>query len=343
MAKQPASMADVATRAGVSLSTVSRVLRQAPGVSESVRQRVTQAADELSYVVSRNASGLATGRTGRVAVIVPFLESWFFGTVLAGVATSLREAGLDMLVYQTGTAARARVGWTRSLPLRRNCDAVITVSMDLTPEECVLLDGMGIPVVLVGQRMEGRASVYIDDRSGAAQATRHLLNLGHERIAYIAGHPAEGVARSSLDRDAGYRDAMREAGLQEWSVVTSPDRRGGEISIVELLSAPHPPTAVLCEFDDIALGVHRALRRAQVAVPHDVSLMGFDNNDLAAALDLTTVEQSPREMGLVAARLAVDLLRGERDVDTHIELPTRLVPRHSTSRPPRGRTARARR
>lgn len=333
MAKQPASMQDVAVRAGVSLSTVSRVLRGAPGVSRAVRERVTQAAEELAYVVSRNASGLVTGRTGRVAVVAPYLDTWFFGTVLAGIGRTLQDAGLDMLVYQTGVATRARVGWTRTLPLRRNCDAALTVSMDLTPEECDLLDGIGVPVVLAGQRVEGRASIYIDDCSAAARATRHLLNLGHERIAYLAGRPTEGVARSSRDRDRGYREAMREAGLEEWVIVTSPDRRGGEISIVELLSATRPPTAVLCEFDDIALGVHRALRRAKISVPDDISLMGFDNNDLAAALDLTTVEQSPREIGIAAGRLTVDLLEGRQPIDTHIEMPTRLIPRHSTAAP----------
>lgn len=333
MAQQPASMQDVAVRAGVSLSTVSRVLREAPGVSAAVRERVLHAAEELSYVVSRNASGLVTGRTGRVAVIAPYLETWFFGTILAGIGATLQDAGLDMLVYQAGTASRARVGWTRSLPLRRNCDAALTVSMDLTPEECELLDDIGVPVILVGQQVQGRASVYIDDRDAAVRATRHLLNLGHERIAYIAGRPAEGVALSSWHRHDGYRQAMAEAGLDEWTTITTPDRRGGEITIVELLSDPRPPTAVLCEFDDIALGVYRALRRARVAVPDDISLMGFDNNDTAAALDLTTVEQSPREIGHAAGRLTIDLLRGEQRIDTHIEMPTRLIPRHSTAAP----------
>lgn len=326
-------MRDVAQRAGVSISTVSRALREIPGVSPGVREHIARVADELSYVTSRNASGLVTGRTGRVAVIVPSADTWYFGIILASIGNVLQEAGLDMLVYQAGVAVREKTGWTRSLPLRRNCDAALTFSMDLSLEECELLDEIGVPVVLVGQKEPGRPCVFINDVEAAARATRHLLHLGHERVAYIAGRPQRGVAASSRDRDRGYHQAMEQAGLQTRVLVTDPDRRGGEISIVELLSDSRPPTAVLCEFDDIALGVYRALRRAHVRVPDDVSLMGFDNSDLAAALDLTTVEQPVAAMARTAGLLALDLVHAGELRETLIEMPTRLIPRYSTAAP----------
>ncbi|WP_460765835.1 LacI family DNA-binding transcriptional regulator [Nocardiopsis nanhaiensis] len=332
MSSRPPSMRDVARRAGVSLSTVSRVMRGAPGVAPTVRERVRDAADELSYVVSRNASGLVTGRTGRVAVVVPFLQPWFFGSVLAGISDVLRPAGLDMLVYKVGDL-RARPGWTRTLPLRRNCDAVVTVSMDLSEEECRRLDDVGVPLVLTGQRVPGRASVFIDDRTGAVGATRHLLNLGHTRIAYIGSQGESWYSASSRDRLRGYQAAMDEAGLTPWSVVKAPGHEGGEHAMGELLSDLDPPTAVLAEFDDIAMGAHRTLRRSGISVPDAISLMGFDNHEGAAMLDLTTVDQSPCRIGSAAGELAVEVVDGTRPRDTHVEMPTQIIPRQTTSAP----------
>ncbi|MEU3309469.1 LacI family DNA-binding transcriptional regulator [Nocardiopsis sp. NPDC006832] len=332
MSKHPPSMRDVARRAGVSLSTVSRVMRGVPGVAPAVRQRVQEAADELSYVVSRNASGLVTGRTGRVAVIVPFLQPWFFGSVLAGISDGLQRAGLDMLVYQVGELRR-QPGWTSSLPLRRNSDAVITVAMDLSAEECGRLDDVGVPLVLTGQSVPGRAGVFIDDRQGVAKATRHLLNLGHTRVAYIGSEGGSWRGRSSRDRLEGFQSTMVDAGLAEWSVLSTPGRRGGELAMGELLSDHRPPTAVLTEFDDIAMGAHRTLRRSGIPVPGAISLMGFDNHEAAAILDLTTVDQSPRAIGTAAADLTVDILAGEAPPDRHVEMPTRLILRQSTSAP----------
>lgn len=329
MSNRPPSMRDVARLAGVSLSTVSRVMRGVPGVSPVVRERVQSAADELSYVVSRNASGLVTGRTGRVAVIVPFLQPWFFGSVLAGISDTLRRADLDMLVYQVGEL-RGQRGWTRSLPLRRNSDAVITVSMDLSTGECARLDDVGVPLVLTGQKVTGRTCVFIDDRRGAAKATRHLLNLGHTRVAYIGSTGGPWLSLSSRHRLEGYRAAMADAGLPEWSVLSSPGRRGGELAMGELLSEHHPPTAVLAEFDDMAMGAYRTLRRSGVSVPGTISLMGFDNHEVASVLDLTTVDQAPRAIGAAAAELTIGVLN-DGAPHQHVEMPTQLILRQSTS------------
>jgi DNA-binding LacI/PurR family transcriptional regulator len=177
-------MRDVAERAGVSLSTVSRALRGAPGVAPAVRERVERAAAELSYVVSRGASSLVTGRTGRIAVIVPFLQPWFFGVALAGVYDQLAAGGRDMLVYQVGDTAELD-SYVHSLPLRRNVDAVIAVSLDLGEGDIKQLDVLRLPVVCCSQQVKGCRSVFVDNVQAAAEATRHLLNLGHRRIAYI--------------------------------------------------------------------------------------------------------------------------------------------------------------
>lgn len=335
MPNRPTSMRDVARRAGVSLSTVSCVLRGAPGVTPEVRGRVRAVADELSYAVSRNASGLVTGRTCRVAAVVPSLRSWYFASVVSGLGHALYEAGLDMLVHQAGRLE----DWPHTLPLRHNSDALVAVALGLTEDQCAQVADMVGPVILVGEQLPGRASVYIDDHAGTAGATRHLLNLGHTRIAYIGSRTDRGMSPSSAARLAGYHEAMTEADLEPWTVTKPPGPGGGELAVGELLSHQSPPTAVLAESDDVALGAHRALRRSGVPVPEAISLMGFDDHDVSSVVDLTTVDQSPETLGQVAGRLTADLVRGRRPPDTRVELPVQIIPRQSTAAPRERRTS----
>lgn len=327
-------MSDVADRAGVSLSTVSRALRGAPGVAADVRERVQRAAAELSYVVSRSASGLVTGATGRVAVVVPFLQPWFFGVALAGVSKQLRSAGLDMLVYQVGDA-RGLADCLGELPLKRNVDAVISLSLDLDAEEIAILDEVGVPVVFVSQRIPDRASVFVDNLGAAAAATRHLVNLGHTRIAFVRSSDTTGFRWSSSDRLRGYREAMADSRIdvdERCVVVGASGSNGGALAAGELLSLAEPPTAIFAESDDVAMGVLRVLQRSGVGVPNVLSVLGFDNHDMAELLDLTTVHQPVGELGTEAARLVSRVLDAPHEAP-HVELPTRLVVRGSTTTP----------
>lgn len=327
-------MSDVAARAGVSLSTVSRALREAPGVAQEVRDRVRQAANDLSYVVSRDASALVTGATGRIAVLVPFLQPWFFGVALSGVANRLRAAERDMLTYEVGDRRAAR-DVLAELPLKRNVDAVIALALDLGDEEIAVLDEIGVPVVFASQCVQGRPSVFVDNAAATAAATRQLINLGHTRIGFVQPSDSTGFSWNSRTRAQGFQRAMAEAGLtvpDEAVVRTESGPRGGADAAAEFLARPDPPTAVVAESDDVAFGVLRTAWRSGVAVPGALSVTGFDNHDTAELLGLTTVEQPVSELGARAAELAVQAT-AEPDVATHVELPTRLVVRDSAARP----------
>ncbi|QVQ50493.1 substrate-binding domain-containing protein [Spiractinospora alimapuensis] len=333
MQNSPGSrMRDVADRAGVSLSTVSRALRGAPGVDPEVRRRVERCARELSYVVSRNASGLVTGRTGRIAALVPFLQPWFFGVALAGVSDALRDADLDLLVYQVGDVGQLDA-CLRRLPLSRNADAVIAVALDLKTTERARLDELGVPLVFCNQRVDEYPSVYIDNEAASVAATRHVLNLGHTDVAFIGSRDATGFAWTSDERWRGHAEAMAAAGLPRRLVIGGPGHRGGASGMAELLSSDTVPTAVLAESDDIAMGVLTTLQRSRVAVPDAISVVGFDNNDVAEVLDLTTVAQPVYDLGFQAGQLAGSALEGDVPRDYHVVLPTQLVLRRSTSTP----------
>ncbi len=218
-------MADVAERAGVSTSTVSRTLRGLSTVSPEVRARVEAAARELNFAVSRQAASLVTGRTGNVAVMVPTLTSWFMGSALTSLGPMLRAAGMEMNIYVIPDMAE-RTAFFERLPARRNADALLVFCFDLTEQETARLDDLGMPVIYVSQHVDGRPSVYVDDVAGSRKATQHLLNLGHRRIAFARTVGARGFSFSSHERLLGYRQALTEAGISpdDDLVVGSPPR-----------------------------------------------------------------------------------------------------------------------
>ncbi|WP_308375772.1 LacI family DNA-binding transcriptional regulator [Streptomyces sp. MMS20-AI2-20] len=333
-----ATLADVARRAGVSPSTVSRTLRGLPTVSPETRARVEEAARELSFAISRSASSLVTGRTGRVAVLVPNLDAWFLGAALAGMAPALNAAGLDMLVYSV-TTAEQRAQFFDRLPARRNADALLVVSFALSPEERARLDDLGMPLVFVSQHEQGRAGVYVDDVEAARRGTRYLLNLGHRRIAYLEPADPSGFAWSSRARLDGYRAALAEAGIERDDdlVRQVADWQGPSLdaAVGRLLSLAEPPTAIFAETDDIAFRLLTVLRGVNVPVPQRMSILGFDGHAMAEPWDLSTMAQPARRLGEVAAELAHSVIYDpEAYRERHVVLPVELVPRGSTGPAP---------
>lgn len=330
------TMEDVARLAGVSVSTVSRALSGAPGVSTATRQRIGALAEELAYVVSPEASGLASGTTRRVAVVVPETESWFYYAVLYSAEPVLRAAGLDLLFYRV-TGAAERSAFFADLPARRKVDAAILIAVPVSDGNRERLDSMNVPIVMTGGRVEGYPSVTIDEEKAARQAVNHLIRVGHRRIGIIRVIGPEGESRQpDVGREAGYRAAMRAAGIAfdpQLEVTVDFSLDGGARAMDQLLSLEHPPTGVFAFSDEIAIGAMRSLRRVGLRIPADVSLVGIDDHPMAELNDLTTVRQPVHLFGQTAARMVVDLLQG-RAKPASVVLPTHLVVRGSTAPPP---------
>ena len=333
-----AGIIDVARRAGVSPSTVSRSLRGSAKVSQQTRDRVLRAAAELAYVPSPAASRLASGRTGAVGVVVPFASRWFFSEVLTGLEGPLRRAGYDLLLYNVGEP-EGRSRFFAAMPLRRRVDAVMAVASSFSRAEQDALHALEVPLAVVGGHVPGFPRVGIDDAAGAATAVRHLLLLGHRDIAMISGDPQDAVGRATTSaRRAGFEAALVEGGLQP-----DPDRvvsepwgvAGGRRAMEQLLACRRLPTAVFAESDEMALGALQTLRRSGLPVPGRLSLIGFDDHEMAPAADLTTVAQPVRRQGELAAELLLAVLGGAPPDGGDVVLPTRLVVRGSTG-PPAG-------
>jgi DNA-binding LacI/PurR family transcriptional regulator len=224
------------------------------------------------------------------------------------------------------------------MPLRRRVDAVLTVASSFDPAEQAALRALRVPLAVVGGHVAGFPRVGIDDAAGATAAVRHLLVLGHRDVAMISGDPRDPHGRVTTSaRRAGFEAALTEAGIEP-----SPDRvvaepwgvTGGMRAMAQLLSGRRLPTGVFAESDEMALGALQTLRRAGLEVPGRVSLVGFDDHEMALAGDLTTVAQPVRRQGRLAAQLLLQVLAGTSPADGDVLLPTRLVVRGSTGPPP---------
>jgi len=330
------SIEDVATRAGVSIATVSRALRGLPQVSEATRERVLAAAAELEYTVSPLAAGLASGKPRSVAVVSPSVGRWFFGEVLHSAAAVLGQRGYDISLYVVDTV-QARRTFFSDLPPRGRVGAVLAVALPMSEHELVRLQSMRLPVLAVGYDSEALACVRVDDREAARVAVRHLVELGHERIAMVRGDDGDSwdfvVARQ---REQGYLDVLAEGGLpapERWRANGHFTADGAELAMQQILdSGPPFPTAVFCQSDEMAFGVIHLLRRHGVRVPEEISVVGIDDHELARLWDLTTVAQPVAEHGRVAAERLLAALDGVGPPDgEHTVLPVRLVRRQSAA------------
>jgi DNA-binding LacI/PurR family transcriptional regulator len=331
-------MADVAQRAGVSIATVSRALRDVPGVSQPTRERIRQIAQELSYVVSPEASALSRGSTGRVAIVMPRLDAWFYSAMLASMAPVLRGAELDMLVYQVdGEEQRTR--FLRELPARRKADAVILTALPMAQAEVERLDLMGVHVVVAGGEVRDYPHVQVDDFEAGRTAVQHLVDLGHRRIAMIRTSDTDGTTWSSdLQRLRAWRETLAAAGLDAADELLVTETYGvdaGARAMARLLALSAPPTAVFAYSDELAFAAIAHARAQGLAVPGDLSVVGTDGHPLGELLGLTTVDQDVAGQGRLAAELAVRLLRGADEV-ADVDLAVRLVDRGSTGPVDRG-------
>lgn len=328
---------EVARRAGVSIATVSRSLRGREGVSAHTAERVRNVAEQIGYCASPFASRLASGRSGTVAVIMPFLDRWFFAEVLASAEPVFRRAGLDLLLYHVGDRESRREYFSVRL-LRKRVEGVLLVTLPLTPPEVEALLGLEIPVCTVGVEVEGFHSVGIDDVAAASTAVQHLLNLGHQRVALISGDVEDPtLCGAPRDRRAGYRAALEAAGLEP-----DPDLEaqgdftaaGGARAAAELLGRRRPPTAIFAESDEMAFGAMGTLSRLGLRVPGDVSLIGFDDHPVAEVLELTTMSQAVSDQGHAVAQQLVSALEGGPRKDAgqwQAQVPTKLVVRGTTA------------
>jgi DNA-binding LacI/PurR family transcriptional regulator len=327
--KQP-TILDVAERAGVSKSLVSLVMREPDRVSQASREAVLQAAAELGYRPNAVARSLVQRRTLVIGVVVSDLHNPFFADVADGIEEAAVERGYRAMLSSGYLAPKRERGAIETM-LELRVDGLIMLGsmMKVAKIEKVAAT---LPVVLVGRHTRSRVldSVAADDSAGARKAVDHLVSLGHSKIAHIHAGTAAGAPR----RRTGYEKAMKHHGLQENIRLVKGDftESGGARSMQEILSSGDLPTAVFAPNDFAALGAMEVVDTAGLAIPADISLVGYDDLTIAALprIALTTIGQPRADLGAQAVRLLLERLEDNRATARHLVVPPQLVIRETT-------------
>ncbi len=326
---------EIAKRAGVSPATVSRALRGLQHVNERTRKKIIDAAQTLDYPIRPDLLPRDEGsKTNTIGVIAPFISRWYFSQTLAGIEQALREAGIDLLLYNFAQVdARQRVFQQKKLVGK--VDGLIVISLPPTEKEFQSILGLGIPLALVGVSDPRSSSVSVDDVAGAEIAVQHLVDMGHRDIAIMAGQmEASFNFTVSSQRRQGFMNVLKRNNIefnQRFELIADFDSKTSELAMDDFLSQKKLPTAIFCESDEMAFGVIKSIRKKGLRVPEDFSVIGYDDHDFASVLGLTTVAQPAQFLGQLAASMILGKIEKPDSSNSQMKVPTSLVVRQSVA------------
>jgi LacI family transcriptional regulator len=327
------TLKDVARRAGYSVATASRVLNGHTSVGQQERERVLEAAMQLGYVPNNSARALRSQSTRLVGVIVPTLDHAIYARMIDGLQLHLEKAGMSVIISSSGYDLERERAQARVL-VARGVEAIVLVGAEHHPDTSNYLRRAGVHQIFTYTTNlgEGDAAIGFDNRRAAAAAARYLLDLGHRRFGMIAGVTA-GNDRASQRRD-GFLSALEEEGIDRREVVVVEAAYNvelGRAAMQSLMQTMPRPTAVFCGSDILAAGAIRHCQMIGIDVPRQVSVMGFDNLEVAELVTpgLTTLNVPLKAMGEAAAETLMALSKN-RECDKVVDFPLRLVVRSST-------------
>jgi LacI family transcriptional regulator len=327
------TIAQVAKQAGVGVATVSRVLNCSPAVREETRRRVLDAIAELGYAPNAAARALSTGRTRAIGVVAPFFTRPSVIQRLRGISRVLAGGGYQLVLFGVEQPGE-REEYFRALPDGGGLDGVLSISLCPTDGELERFTAAGVPVVLIDHPHALVPAVHTDDRAGGRLATEHLLELGHARIAFLGDREgAEFGFTSSAMRRAGYEAALANAGIgvdPELVRLGPYEREVAAAMTRELLEGGDRPTALFAASDTQALAALEAVRALGASVPGDLSIVGYDDIELARYLGLTTVAQPLEESGVRGTELLLAVLEGAPAPSRQLEV--ELMVRSTTAK-----------
>ena len=333
------TMRDVAEAVGVSKQTVSAVINNKPGITQETRDRVLAAIEELGYRPDSVARSLATGRTHTIAFIASDVSAPFIGTLAVAAEDYAHSCGYSLVLFNTHDNVEREAAYF-SAAVQRGVDAVLFVSATDQNTAARVLKDTGIPSVAIDRVPDpyGGPFVMLDNVKTGCLAAKHLLGLGHTRIAHISGPHTVQMCRDRLE---GFQQVLKAQGVTSRPHVETAeswDYQAGYDAAQHILgNGPHPaPTAIFAAGDALAIGAMRAIREAGLRVPEDISLVGVDDLDIAAFQNppLTTIRQSITELAVLGIRLLCDILNGKETRQTNILMDPVLVVRQSTAPPP---------
>lgn len=333
MTKPIPTIYDVAAQAGVSISTVSRVLNAPEKVNNDTRNSVLTAIDQLGFVPKADARARALKANGRIGVITPYFTAPSFVQRLRGVAEALKQTRYELVIYTVYSAQNLR-SYLETLPLTHYLDGLIILSLQFDDKFAQRLVDYQLPTVLVEYPHTVLNSVEIDDVAGGKLAGQYLVSQGHRSIGFVGDTtvPEYGI-HPITQRLSGFRKALQAAdiSLLEQNLLLVPyDAEITHQKALAFLSNPDHPTAIFAATDLQAVGVIRAARELGLRIPQDIAVLGFDDLDLAEYVGLSTIRQHLDESGRIAAELLLSSISGKSQAIQHIQLPLEIVERETT-------------
>jgi DNA-binding LacI/PurR family transcriptional regulator len=334
----PVTVKDIARKAGVSHSTVSRALHDSSLIADETVQRVQQIASEMGYSPSAAARTLKTNRSQFLGVVLSNVDDPFFSELLQGIESGVQGSGYSLFIAAAHRDPERKHEIVQAM-VEHRVDGVIICSTSFSEKQSGQLLQYGVPLVVINNQAaeDFRYSIYHDDVDGSRQVTHHLIELGHRKIAYL-GNSLSG--RTTLDRLTGFRLEMESNGLAVPAEYIHEAPGGNPENGIEaskrFLALPQRPTAIICYNDMLAIGVLKGLQQLGIRVPEEISVTGFDNIIFSAYTNppLTTFDQPKRFIGMEAARLLLGLLKHEPDDGEKVKmLKGELLVRASTAAP----------
>ena len=337
--KQAVTIRDVARQAGVSPGTVSRAINNSPLVNEATRQRIMQVIAELQYTPNLIARQLSTGKTLAVAVVVPFFTHPSVAERLSGAVSLLADSQYDLVIHNIETPEQRAAGFVHVLRPDR-VDGALIISLPIFDREIPQLTDAAVPIVFIDTdhpTLSLHHRLVVDDIAGGQQATEHLVSLGHRRIAFV-GDQVDNPFHftSSHERYYGYCRALDQADIAirpEYQVEGEHGRAEARMLARRILVLPERPTAIFAASDLQAIGVIEAAREISLRIPEDLSVIGYDDIEMAEIVELTTIHQPLFESGRRGVELLMQTMQKPQTPPVYESLPTELVVRHTTAPP----------
>jgi DNA-binding LacI/PurR family transcriptional regulator len=322
---------DVALAAGVSISTVSLALNSPSRVTPATREKVLAAADDLGFVPKADAVTRARKGVGRIGIIAPFSSYSSFARRLNGVFGLLADGSLEVVVFDQESASTAASPLLASLPLTQRLDGMVIMALPLDDRAADRLKRQKLPTVLVDVVRDDFDCVSTDDRAGGVLAAEHLIARGHTRLAYLGeDQRSHAYVSSSEHRLAGFTEGATAHGVPIKSMLIPHGVEEACLATHALLERKAAPTAVFAYDDVLAAGVLRAARQRGIRVPEELAVVGFDDSEVAEALDLTTVRQPFEESGRAGVQMLLERMQNPAASRRHTELRLTLVSRATT-------------
>jgi DNA-binding LacI/PurR family transcriptional regulator len=331
-----ATIRDVAQKAGVGVGTVSRVLNESGSVSPDTRARVLAAIAELDFSPNTAARRLSRGKTMVVGALVPFDTSPSVVRRLQGAISVMVGSPYDLILLFDVESAGHRHEYLSKMLRRQMLDGLLILSIFPTDEDVRAVQALNVPTMVVDGYHPALNRLMVDNVAGGYMATRHLLALGHRRVAFISDYLDDPFNSPVQERFEGYKRALAEAGLPyrpEYHKQRIHGRVEARHMTHQLLTMPEPPTAIFAHSDTQAIGAIEEAKALGVPVPSALSIVGFDNLDVSEFLQLTTIRQGLHESGVLGAQRLLEMMTQEDTSVQEIVLPVELVVRQTTAPP----------